>query len=40
MPSLILALALLTALITMTGGLLALRLKAYLPLALGFSPGR
>jgi ZIP family zinc transporter len=33
------ALALLTALTTMTGGLMALRLKAHLPLALGFSAG-
>ena len=40
MPSLlILALALLTGLVTMTGGLLALRLKEHLPLALGFSAG-
>ena len=39
MPSLILSLALLTALVTMTGGLLALRLKEHLPLALGFSAG-
>jgi ZIP family zinc transporter len=40
MPSLlILALALLTGLVTMTGGLLALRLKEQLPLALGFSAG-
>jgi ZIP family zinc transporter len=40
MPSLlILALALATALVTMTGGVLALRLKQHLPLALGFSAG-
>jgi zinc transporter ZupT len=40
MPSaLILALALATALVTMTGGVLALRLKKHLPLALGFSAG-
>src|SRR5665213_1546675 len=38
-PLAILGLALLTALITMTGGLLALRLKKHLPLALGFSAG-
>ena len=40
MPSaLVLALALATALVTMTGGVLALRLKKHLPLALGFSAG-
>jgi zinc transporter ZupT len=38
-PFAILGLALLTALITMTGGVLALRLKKHLPLALGFSAG-
>jgi zinc transporter ZupT len=38
-PFAILGLALLTALTTMTGGLLALRLKKHLPLALGFSAG-
>src|SRR5476651_1098083 len=35
----IIAISLLTALATMTGGWLALRLKAGLPLALGFSAG-
>ncbi len=35
----VLALALATALVTMTGGFLALRLKQQLPLALGFSAG-
>jgi zinc transporter ZupT len=39
MPGLILALSLCTALATMTGGLLALRLRERLPLALGFSAG-
>lgn len=38
-PLLIILLALATALITMTGGVLALRLKKHLPLALGFSAG-
>ena len=38
-PLLIMLLALLTALVTMTGGVLALRLKQQLPLALGFSAG-
>jgi ZIP family zinc transporter len=38
-PLFILALALATALVTMTGGALALRLKEHLPLALGFSAG-
>ena len=36
---LIMSLALATALVTMTGGVLALRLKKHLPLALGFSAG-
>src|ERR1700761_3749604 len=40
MPTtLILSLSLCTALATMAGGLMALRLRAHLPLALGFSAG-
>src|SRR3569833_136092 len=38
-PLLIVSLSLLTALSTMTGGFLALRLKQQLPQALGFSAG-
>jgi zinc transporter ZupT len=38
-PLFIMLLALATALVTMTGGVLALRLKEHLPLALGFSAG-
>ena len=38
-PFVILAIALCTALVTMCGGLLALKLKRHLPLALGFSAG-